>query len=297
MQDKLVQWLIRAAASLPLGTAQGAGRWLGRLIYWTPNNLRRVARINIERCFPHWTPRQRAALLRQTLMENACTLLEMPGIWLKDEARILECIVEGDARTLLQEKLALGKGLILVAPHLGNWETGIHFLADVGPITALYRPPRMQALEAMITAGRSSGGARLVPTKVKGVKALFAALRQGEMITILPDQQPKTGDGGAGVFAPFFGAPALTMTLLSRLVKKSGAAVLFIYMERLPHAQGFKVNLVEPPAGMDAEDEAAAVAALNRGVEACVLAKPAQYQWTYKRFSIQPEGYPSPYRT
>ena len=39
----------------------------------------------------------------------------------------------------------------------------------------------------------------------------------------------------------------------------------------------------------------AATAALNRGVQACVELVPAQYQWSYKRFSLRPDGEPMLY--
>jgi Kdo2-lipid IVA lauroyltransferase/acyltransferase len=296
MRDKFILWLVRRLARLPLGVAQRLGGLLGWLFYVIPNRQREYARINIDRCLPDWSPARRRELLRQSLAENARTLLEMPAIWLRDPAEVLARIDDNGGRELLRQTLAQGKGALLAAPHLGNWETGIHYLASVTPTTALYRPPRLEVLDEVIKGGRSRGGGTLVPTTAGGVKALYEALQEGQVVVILPDQQPKVKGKGAGVFAPFFGLPALTMVLVNRLARKTGAPLLYIYMERLPRAQGWRVNLLPAPPGLDHADPEQGAAALNLGVEQCVRRCPAQYQWTYKRFEAQPDDGTSPYR-
>jgi len=119
------------------------------------------------------------------------------------------------------------------------------------------------------------------------VRKLYKRLVDGGVVGILPDQQPKLGDGE---FAPFFGTPALTMVLLSRLAQRTGALVLFAFAERLPRGAGFRLHVLPAPPGIADPDLPTAVAALNRGVEACVRLAPAQYQWHYKRYSIRPPG-------
>ena len=121
---------------------------------------------------------------------------------------------------------------------------------------------------------------------------MLRALKGGRLLGLLPDQQPKVGEGS---FAPFFGVEALTMTLLSRLAARANVAVVFGFAERLPRGAGFRVHFLPAPAGIDAEDERTALTALNAGIEACVRVCPAQYQWTYKRFSRRPAGEANPY--
>ena len=115
---------------------------------------------------------------------------------------------------------------------------------------------------------------------------MFKRLLAGGVVGILPDQQPKAGEGE---FAPFFGTPALTMVLLSRLAQRTGATVLFAFAERLPRGTGFRIHIRPAPEGIADPDLPAAVAALNRGVEECVRIAPSQYQWAYKRYSIRPQ--------
>ena len=131
------------------------------------------------------------------------------------------------------------------------------------------------------------------------IRQLIKRLKQGGVVGILPDQQPKLGDGE---FAPFFARPALTMTLLPRLAQRTGATVLFAYCERigeLPGGRGpaFALRFEPAPDAIAAVDPVLGVAALNAAVERIARRDPAQYQWTYKRWSIPPPlaGLDNPY--
>jgi KDO2-lipid IV(A) lauroyltransferase len=290
MRSKIILLLAKAVALLPLRVSRWLGVLLGSLFYWIPNRERHVAAVNLELCFPERTPQQRQRMLRRSLIEGMKTMLELPAIWL-DEPDIWMSRVDGqDGERILRQLLAQGRGVIVAIPHLGNWELHAHFLAAVGPFTALYRPPREAVLDDIIKSGRSRSGAKLVPTDVQGVKSLYTALKAGEIVAILPDQQPKGRDKSAGVFAPFFGQPALTMVLINRLARKTGAAVLFSFGERLPGLGGFRLHWNRAPAGIDDPDPEVAATALNLGVEQCVRLCPEQYQWSYKRFEASPDG-------
>ena len=187
-----------------------------------------------------------------------------------------------------------GQGLIVLAPHLGCWEIAGLYLASRGSVTSLYRPPRQAALGPVMKRARERSGAELVPTDASGIKRLFRVLQSGGTTGILPDQQPDSSKGA--VFAPFFGVPALTMLLVNRLMRKTGAKVIFCYAQRLPEGKGFTLHYLPAPAGLGDADPVHAATAMNQGVEHCVRQCPDQYQWSYKRFKEQPEGIRSPYR-
>lgn len=295
MRKTAILFAITLLSLLPLRVAHGLGALVGNLFYWLPNRERRNARINLRLCFPELSEHERGTLLRRSLIENAKTLTETPAVWRGRPAYWLSLIRAEQGEELLDRLLSRGKGVIVAAPHLGSWEVGVHYLASVAPTTALYRPPREQALEQTMVQGRSRGGAKLVATDANGIKALYQALRQGELVAILPDQEPKSAATGAGVFAPFFGEPALTMVLISRLARRTGAPVLFSFAERLAHGQGYRAHWVPAPEGIADADPVVAATALNLGVESCVRRCPEQYQWSYKRFKLRPGGGPKRY--
>jgi KDO2-lipid IV(A) lauroyltransferase len=112
------------------------------------------------------------------------------------------------------------------------------------------------------------------------------------MVGILPDQDAGSGQG---VFVPFFGEPANTMTLLSRLAARTRALVVVAYAERLSGSRGFHVHFVPASEAIYDEDFERSAASLNRDIERCVRDLPQQYLWSYKRFRIRPRGVQSPY--
>ena len=113
------------------------------------------------------------------------------------------------------------------------------------------------------------------------------ALKRGEQIGILPDQEPKLE---GGVFASFFSVQALTMTLVSGLIARTGAKVVCGYAERLPKGRGYGVHFKQVDPLIYDPDLKESVEGLNRSVEACVKQLTEQYQWEYKRFKRRPDG-------
>ena len=156
------------------------------------------------------------------------------------------------------------------------------------PLTILYRPSRL-GLDGLSRQGRGRLGGKVVATDASGVRTLLTSLRAGEVLGILPDQDP--GEEG-GVFAPFFGISASTMTLVSRLALKSQVPVFLTWAERLPRGRGFILHLRVLSEVTAAGSLAESVAALNRSVEAAVRSLPAQYLWAYKRFKTRPPSAP-----
>jgi len=283
--------LFRLLSFLPLPWLHRIGRLIGRLFVLIPNRERCVSEANLARCLPELSVVERLALRDRSLEQAGCTLSEMAAIWFWPPQRVLSVVTSVTGAEHLQR--GPEQGLIVLAPHLGCWEIAGLYLAKQGKVVSLYRPPKQAALEPVIKAARERSGAELVPTDASGVKRLYRVLQHGGISGILPDQQPDSDKGS--VFAPFFGVPALTMLLVNRLVRKTGAKVVFCYAERLARGQGFHIYYLPAPAGIDASDPVTAGSALNLGIEDCIRRCPEQYQWSYKRFKDQPPGAPSLY--
>jgi len=287
MRAFFARQLLRVLSYLPLPLVHWLGSVLGRALTFFSNDLHHVARTNIQRCFPDWTEQQQQKLVLQCLQETAKAALESGALWLRTPERVLALVKSVSGEEVLAQAMVKGKGVILAAPHLGAWEMVGVYCSMHWPMTSLYRPPRQAYLAELIHAGRERAGATLVPTDASGVRVLHKALSRGELIAILPDQDP---DRASGVFAPFFGVQANTMTLLSRLAAKSGATVLMTYAERLPKGEGYHLHFQNTSLALADDDALLAAGNLNQAVEQCVLQQPAQYQWTYKRFKIRPRG-------
>lgn len=282
----IIQILFRLFSWLPLRLNHALGAMLGRIINVSASNFRRNAQINIDLCFPDWTAEKRRQLLKDHLLEVGKGVTETGPLWCWHPDKVNNLVQEVSGGAILQQAMAAGKGVILAAPHLGAWEVVGAYCGKRWPMTNLYRPQRNKSMDILIRRVRERTGTSVVPTDASGVRALFKALANGELVGILPDQDPGPE---AGVFAPFFGITANTMTLLTRLARKSGAVVLFTYAERLPKGQGYHLHFLPASEGLTNPDPIKAATSMNQGVETCVRKLPSQYQWAYKRFKTRPE--------
>jgi KDO2-lipid IV(A) lauroyltransferase len=254
----------------------------------------RIAARNLDLAYPDLPAAQRETMRGDILRVTARQMLETLRFWTHPHARNLARIVEQHGATRLDDAIAAGRGVIVAAPHYGNWELLNQWLASRTPLAILYAPPESPVGDAFLNRVRAAHGDASRVTQIRaeaaGARQLFKWLQGGGVVGILPDQQPKQGDGE---FAPFFGRPALTMSLLGRLAARTGATVLLAYCERIGEdATGprFALHVEAAPDEVSNRDVATSVAALNRAVEAIARRDPTQYQWTYKRFSLQPDG-------
>ncbi|MCW0379461.1 Lipid A biosynthesis lauroyltransferase [Xanthomonas sacchari] len=255
----------------------------------------RVVRRNLELAYPELLPSERVALQRDVLRSTARQAFETLALWTRPPEQNLARLRLRHGQDLYDAALAAGRGVIVAAPHFGNWELLNQWLASRGDIAIVYRAPESAVGDAFLQLVRSGERVRQVRAEGPAVRQLFKTLKDGGAVGILPDQQPKAGDG---VFAPFFGVPALTMTLVNRLAERTGATVLFAWCERVGNDLEFALHVQPAPPDIADADPLRAATALNAGVERVARRDPAQYQWTYKRYTLRPDpAEPNPYAT
>ena len=281
---------MRAAGRLPLGFGRKLGAGLGLLCWGACARSKRITRKNIELCFPELSPVERSRLARESMLETGKQAIEICQIWQRDKKWLDDKITGVSGESVFQQAIANNKGVIVLAPHLGNWEIlGTWLLGCERRCTYLYQPPKQPFLEPLMKASRERFGAEIVPTNRRGIAELLKRIKSGEITGILPDQVP---DMGSGAFSPFFTIPAYTMTLIHGLIQRTGCTVVFGVAIR--ERGGFHIRITQPPKGIYSANEQDSLRALNEGIESCVRHTPAQYQWEYKRFKAGVNGH-SPY--
>ncbi len=282
--------LFRLLALIPLSWMQRLGALCGRLLWALSPRWR--ARFENHARGAGFAPAQ----YRPAAAAAGAMVAELPWLWLRGpDVGVLDRVRwEGVDR--FEAALDEGRGVILVTPHLGSWEMACQALAERygrtrQDMVALYRPARKAWLAPLVAQSRNRAGVQAVPTTTGGVRSLVKTLRAGSFTLILPDQVPPDGQG---VWAPFFGRPAYTMTLLPRLARQTGATVLLCWCERLAPGDGFVMH-VEPMDGngLGVGDPAAtpesAAQALNAAMERLIRQAPGQYLWSYARYKQPPK--------
>ena len=290
-QARAIASLWKALAGRRLPTLWRLARIAGPLVHRFSRRERQVTEINLGEVYAEQTVAQRRRLARASLTHSTATMLELGLAWMGDPERVEASILAVHGRELLDEARAESRGVIVLAPHFGNWEVLNFWLSSHFPFTAMYEPPKIAELDPVIRQGRERMGASLVPTNPRGVAALLKALKRSEAIGILPDQEP---DWGSGVFAPFYGRLAYTATLLPKLVARTEARVVTGVARRIPN-RGFEIHFLPADPRVYSPDEAESATGVNACVESAIALDPAQYQWEYKRYRKviqEQEGHP-----
>lgn len=227
-------------------------------------------------------------MARQNMAEIGKNVTELGALWRWPKHKIEKLVVEQVNREILDNAIAGKKGVIVAAPHAGAWELiGLKLTCDQ-PMHFLYRPNKKAHRDNTFITARERFGGKCHPITARGLATLVKALRAGEIIGILPDQEPALEHG---VFAPFFNIPAYTMTFMSGLAQRTAAPVVFAVMERLPKGRGYRLHYLKPEDTIYSEDPVVASRELNACVERCIAIAPSQYMWNYKRFRKVPDGH------
>ncbi|MGB9107043.1 MAG: lysophospholipid acyltransferase family protein [Telluria sp.] len=273
--------LFRLLANFPLPVLHALGTALGWLVYLASPSYRRRLRSNLALA-------DTGARLGDAIAESGKAIVELPFVWCAQQARVTRHVTMENWE-LVQRQLDSGKGIVFLTPHLGCFELTAQQVSLRQELTVMYRPPRKSALKPLVEGARARQNMHLAPANLSGVRMLVKALRAGQPVGVLPDQVPQEGEG---VWAPFFGRTAYTMTLPAKLAQLGKADILLTYAERLPRGRGYVIRFV--PFDGDLSGTATEQAAsINRAMEQLIARCPAQYFWSYNRYK-RPQGVTAP---
>lgn len=278
-KHRILAFMLKVLAKLPLCVVHFLGAALGWTSYLSYKKYANL--INTNLTLSHLTKDNVSfkKTLHRNVSETGKAFLETFAIWFKDYKKLSQWYQGCTGWAHVDAALVKGKGIIFLTPHLGCFEITSLYYGQFHPITVLFRPPRQNWLMPLISQGRQRGQVSLAPANAQGVKLLLQALKRGEAIGILPDQAPHEGEGE---WVSFFGRPAYTMTLASKLAEKSGAQVLMAFGERLPNGRGYHIHIKPIEEG-----NINTPALLNQEVEKVIAQCPSQYMWVYDRYKVR----------
>ncbi len=290
LKEKLAVTLVKGLSKLPLPVSRLLGRFFGRLNWWFSKKPLHFTKTNIAHCLPQLDSKAQHQLAKSSLISSGELIAELSATWLWSSRKLSKLNIEFENLNYLQQVYSENKGVMLLSPHLGNWEMLLPLMSRHFEIAAMYKPPRMAAMDRLIREVREKDGAEVFPANASGIRSIFKAVKSGKLTLLLPDQEPAEN---SGIFVPFFNQPAWTMTLPAKILKKTACAVIFSIVVRTP--RGFRL-VIQPADSIDSEQSVEEIsAAINLSMEALILQYPEQYQWSYKRFYLQPDKRPQIY--
>ncbi len=282
--------LIKMFAYLPVSISQSITGSLAWLVYHFKTKNRKTTEVNLKLCYPHLKQNEIDKLTRDSIKSTSHLITEIPRVWIRPYNKTAELIhhVEGE-ELLTKDTTVPTVGTLIITPHIGNWEVLFQYMLQKYTVSALYRPPKIAELEPVMRTGRQQSGGNIIRTTRMEARKMLKVLKNGEFLILLPDQNPKDG---SGVFAPFYGIPAYTMTLLQGLVKRTKANIIMATAIRSNGGYSIHFNDVNIEPSLSDEDYATQ---LNLYLQKTIDKNPEQYEWAYKRFKKAPEGKPSYY--
>jgi Kdo2-lipid IVA lauroyltransferase/acyltransferase len=273
-------WLVHF---LPMRLQANIGELLGGLLYMFGRERRLVADTNLRLCFPELPPLQRDALVRQHFRAFGRSFVERGLLWWGSRARIQSLIrVEGlEHYTTAQAQGAV----ILLVPHFVGLDVGWSWLTQHGNLVSMYSNQKNATFDARLRAARLRFGTSQLHSRLQGLRPIVKAMRAGHPFYYLPDQDLATKDG---LFVPFFGVPAATLTTVPRLAGMTQAQVVPCIVRLLD--TGYEIRFYEAWQNYPTDHLAADTRRVNAFIEDRVREMPEQYFWLHKRFKTRPEG-------
>jgi len=284
---RFLRFVLALAAKLPLSLLHAVGTVLGWVIYGISPTYRRHMRENLAQA-GFRPPEEMLRIRREAIASAGRMITEIPALWFRPHQEVAAMVREAAGVEAALAAREQGKTLLLLTPHMGCFEITAQYAARHAPITVLYRAPKVGILEPLMREGRSRPNVRLVPANLGGVREMFAALKRGEPLGLLPDQVPGEGEGE---WVEFFGRPAYTMTLAAKLAARPDVACFLVYGRRLERGQGYAMMLRPLPPALPGEKPARR---LNRAIEELVRECPGQYLWGYNRYKTPRGAKPPP---
>ncbi|MFH0934383.1 MAG: lipid A biosynthesis acyltransferase [Pseudomonadota bacterium] len=276
-----IVWLLHF---LPLAVLAVFGNGLGLLLYLFAAERRNVADVNLSLCFPEMGEEERRRLLRRHFQAIARSIIERGILWWASGERIKKLVrIEGEEHF----RAALGKPVIILSAHFAAFEVGGYWMTLHADAVDVYTKQKNPHVNAFLLKNRGRFGNQLLYSRQEGMRPVIKAVREGRPLYYLMDQDVKLRDG---MFVPFFGVQAATVTSLPRLVEITGAKIVPCITRVLPGGAGYVTTFYPAWENYPSGDVAADTRRVNEFIEQRVLEMPEQYFWLHKRFKTRPKG-------
>ena len=283
----LVRALETAVSLLPERAADRFGAGLGRTIHRLGIRQDVVAE-NLRMAYPdagnEWleSTRQRTY---EHLGREAAAMLRLSKL----DARAVVDRTRAVGWDQFEDALSLGRGVILVTGHYGNWELAAAAIASRGvPISAIARRQGNRIVDERLREVRRLLGVETI-YQSQAISRVPRVLRANGVVGIVADQDAR----GAGIFVPFFGRAASTHRGPALFAIRSGAPILTCSARRLPGRDvRYEVVLETVPVirtGDLERDVRNLTADLSARLERLIREEPEQYFWFHKRWKSRPE--------
>lgn len=259
------------------------GRMIGLLLFKLGYSRFKIAKRNIDLCFPEKSEQERNIIFKKNIENTGIALLETGMGWWWPNWRIKRKMhVEGLEH--IHQAQQEGKGLLLLTMHYLSTEINCRGIGFYNPMVVFYRPNNNELMEYFQFRGRNRSNKYMLGKR--DVKGLIKALRDGESCIYLPDQ-----DYGRNrsLFIPLFGIDAATTTGTMIFAKQKNIDIIMMTPTRNDDNSGYTVSISKAWENFPSGDDTADLTRMNQELEKAIAYKPEQYMWVHRRFKTRPD--------
>jgi KDO2-lipid IV(A) lauroyltransferase len=286
----LLLGLLRLIVLLPQSARMACGRFLGRRAHNLLHGRRKIARRNLEICFPELDNSTLTDLTRKNFESLGMGVIELGMAWWCS-ARELDKLLTVEGIEHMHTALGKGKGVMMLSGHFATTEiSGRALFPLLPPMAAMYRPSDNPMNDQIMRRCRNASTPELI-TK-DGIRQLIKALKRNTPVWYAADQ---AYNRKGMVVVPFFGEPATANTSISQLGKVSGSPIVPFFSQRMENGKHYEVRCQAPLDNFPSGDMEADATRVNQLLEEQIRKAPEQYYWVHRRFKGRPEGYPDLY--
>jgi len=250
------------------------GTWVtiacSRLKYYISPRDRKAVLGNLRRILPDASEEEIAEMALEVFVNFGRYLYEFFRCKYLNRAMLNKSVFVKGAQNL-DEGLALGKGVIVVTAHMGNWELGGVFMSLLGyPMVAVALPHRDRRVNDMFNRQRQRIGVKVVASQGVAVRHIYDSLKANAVVALVGDRD----FSHTGVRMPFLGAEKMIPRGPAVLALRTGALIVLSFVLRQPdgtHVIEFR-KLPDAP-----REEHAIIATYVRAIEELVRQYPTQW--------------------
>ena len=275
---------------LPIQVADKLAIVLGDLARNINAKRRRIARKNLQLCFPYYSEQQIKDSLKKHFRAQIRSVLHYGFFWWSSKKR-LQKIIEIDGQQYIEQSRQAGRGIIIMTGHSVGLEAAVLAITLHYPISGPFKPMKNPLTNWLVAKGRTRFGTILY-TRQAGLRPVIKDVRAGQVMFYLPDED--LGEKHC-IFSDFFGVKKATIPVLGRLSKNCKADVLPCVSCYDEAKRKYIVHLLPPLENFPEGDDEADTRTMNQALEKTIMLCPEQYFWTMKFFRTRPAGEDSLY--
>lgn len=258
---------------------------IGDIFRYLNKKRERIARINIDLCFPELNDSEKEALIKNSFRHHARSILFFGVIWWAPRFFLQKRIIF-KGRENIEKSLANNRSVIFMAAHSLGLEAAVSAVGMHYPSSGPFKPMKNKLIDWLVVNGRSRHGGILYGRDA-GLRPIIKDVRKGSTMFYLPDE-----DLGAdrSIFAEFFGVEKATVPILGRLAKSCKADVLPTMVCYDEEKRRYVVHVLPPLKNFPTGDDYQDTLAMNKSLEKIIRICPSQYFWVMKLFKTRPDG-------